>query len=340
MMIARALAVVCVVAAAAPVYAQSVEAEVLFRDGKKLLKEGKIAEACDKLEASDRLEASVGTELNLADCREKNGQLATAWAAFRKAAASAKTAGDAKREAEARRRAGALEAKMSYLTINVGDKLEGLQVARNGTAIDPALWNAAVPVDPGEYEIVAQAPGHDRWSSRIKVASDAQHAAVDVPKLKAAGEAAVDKKPMPTEVKPKPAEAKAKTEPDEQPEPPAPAHASSFTGTRKIAVAVGVLGVAGIAVGAVFGSKANDLESQSNKICPTATCNDMHALQLNSDAKSDALISNIGFIGGGAAVAGAVVLWFVGAPKAAQESVAVTPLVGRTSVGLGLGGRF
>src|SRR5205814_1086445 len=109
MMIARLAIVACVVGLAASARAQSVEAGVLFREGKKLLKDGKIAEACDKLEASDRIESSPGTLLNLADCREKNHQLATAWAAFHKAAAAAKTGGDTKRESEARRREKALE---------------------------------------------------------------------------------------------------------------------------------------------------------------------------------------------------------------------------------------
>ena len=57
--------------------AQSAEAEVLFRDGKKLLKAGKLAAGCDKIEASERLESSVGTLLNLGDCRERLGRLAS-----------------------------------------------------------------------------------------------------------------------------------------------------------------------------------------------------------------------------------------------------------------------
>src|SRR5262245_23491607 len=92
-----------------PAGAQRADAETLFREGKRLLKEGKIAAACDKLDASERLEPSAGTELNIADCREKNGQLATAWAMFVRAAATAKHSdGDGKREAEAKRRAAAL----------------------------------------------------------------------------------------------------------------------------------------------------------------------------------------------------------------------------------------
>ena len=90
MTIARLAITMVVAASSTTARAQSAEAEMLFREGKRLIKDGKIAEGCDKLEASDRIESSVGTLLNLADCREKNQQLATAWATFRKAAASAK----------------------------------------------------------------------------------------------------------------------------------------------------------------------------------------------------------------------------------------------------------
>jgi len=83
-----AIAAWLIIASPTPARAQSAEAEVLFREGKRLMKEGKLAEACDKLEASDRLESSIGTLLNLADCREKNKQLVSAWLAFHKAVGS------------------------------------------------------------------------------------------------------------------------------------------------------------------------------------------------------------------------------------------------------------
>jgi hypothetical protein len=99
---ARSLAVV--VAMTTVAHAQSPEAEVLFREARKLMKQQAFAAACEKFEASERIEAGLGTELNLADCREKNKQLASAWAMFVKASQTARRIGDKKREAEANRR--------------------------------------------------------------------------------------------------------------------------------------------------------------------------------------------------------------------------------------------
>jgi hypothetical protein len=331
MTIAR-LVVLCAVVIATRAHAQSVEAEVLFRDGKALMKQGKIGAACDKFDASDRAEPSVGTELNLADCREKNGQLASAWAVFRKAAVAAKTAGDSKREAEARRRASSLEPRLAYLTILVPDasRIDGLQIARNGTAIDPELWNQGVPVDPGDYDINGQAPGHERWSAHVKIASDGQKASVEVPRMKAFAEAKPP--PAPAPAAPVPVVDKPKPEPEATP--------SAFTGTRKLAIAVAAVGIVGIATGAVFGSKANTAENQSDATCPTTVCNDPHALQLNSDAHSDALIANIGLIAGGALVAGGVVLWLVGGPTVAHDEVSIAPMLARGALGLAATGSF
>jgi hypothetical protein len=90
MTLARSLVIVA--ASATVAHAQSAPAEALFRDGRALIKQGKLEAGCDKLAASEKLESSVGTLLNLGDCKEKLGQTATAWAAFRKAEAMAKRA--------------------------------------------------------------------------------------------------------------------------------------------------------------------------------------------------------------------------------------------------------
>jgi len=103
--------------------AQNAGAEALFRDGRTLIKQGRLQEGCDKLEASEKLEASVGTLLNLGDCLEKLGKPASAWAAFREAESLAKRTGnDQKRQQEAKRRALKLEPDLANLTVQVNPR--------------------------------------------------------------------------------------------------------------------------------------------------------------------------------------------------------------------------
>jgi hypothetical protein len=58
------------------------QAEVLFRQGRDLMAAGKIVEACGAFAESQKLEPAVTTLLNLASCREKNNNLASAWGLF------------------------------------------------------------------------------------------------------------------------------------------------------------------------------------------------------------------------------------------------------------------
>jgi len=326
MTIAR-LAIIAVVALAASrsAHAQSAEAETLFRDGKKLMKAGQIAEACEKFEASNRLEPTVGVELNLADCREQNGQLASAWAMFVKAAATAKHSDtDGKREAEARKRAAALEPKLVYLTIVVPDdsKVDGLAITRNDTAIDPGLWGERVPVDPDTYTISASAPGYEPWTSTVKIAK--KNRKVTVPAL---DKAAVDKPAKPRRV--------ASAETDE----PAPPMPSTLTGRRRAAIALALVGAAGVGVGIGFGLHSGSLETEADARCPTATCGDPHSLDLNRSARTAALIADVSYVGGVGVLVAASVLWLTGKPHP-TETVSLAPVLARDAVGFAVAGRF
>jgi uncharacterized protein HemY len=65
-------------------------AEQLFNQARDLVKANKWAEACPKFEASLRYDPVLGTRLNLANCYEHVGKLASAWGLYRESMDAAK----------------------------------------------------------------------------------------------------------------------------------------------------------------------------------------------------------------------------------------------------------
>lgn len=165
------------------------QAEVLFRQGRELLAAGKTAEACDAFEQSQKLEPAVTTLMNLAACREKNGQLATAWGHFLDAERQTRAGADATAQQlhdVAQKRAQTLEARVSKLSINVPakSKLDGLEITRGTERLEPVMWNRALPLDGGSYTITARAPGLQAWSTKVTVAAASDTKTVTVPDLR------------------------------------------------------------------------------------------------------------------------------------------------------------
>src|ERR1700685_1939228 len=75
----------------------SAAAQALFDQAKKAMAAHRYADACPKLEESLRLEEGVGTLLNLADCYEHEGKLASAWSKYIEVASKARAAGQSAR---------------------------------------------------------------------------------------------------------------------------------------------------------------------------------------------------------------------------------------------------
>ncbi|MEO7735389.1 MAG: hypothetical protein ABIY55_30830 [Kofleriaceae bacterium] len=323
----RLLELAVVIGIAMPVVAwgqASPQAEALFRDGKRLMKEGKLAEACGALEGSERAEHNVATVLSLADCREKNHQYAAAWALFLQA--DSQTRGDASKamlNTTAKRRAQALEPKLSYLTINVPDesRIPELIVLRDGAPVDPAEWNRSIPADGGEHVVAGKAPGHESWSTTVTLKPEADKQAVEVPKFKA----------LPQIVNKVHVAARAERA---VPEP------SPFSRRRKIAVGVAAGGAAIGIVSVVLGAGAQSLRDEAVSTCPPSACSPQDARSAqdkNDKARSRAMIANVGFGVAGLAIATGVVLWLTGAPESSH--LAIAPQVGETT-GLAIGGSF
>ncbi len=309
----------------------SPQAEALFRDGKQLMKEGKLAEACAAFEGSERAEHNVATVLSLADCREKNHQYASAWALFLQA--DSQTRSDPSKAAlntTSKRRAHALESRLSYLTINVPDesRIPDLIVTRDGAPVDPAEWNRSIPADGGSHVIAGKAPGHESWSTTVTLQPESDKQSVEVPRFKA----------LP-EIVNKPARAEAAVQGRRTP-PPEP---NPLTRTRKIGIGVAAGGVVVGAVAIGLGVSATGLHNDAVASCPPAACsvkNAQDATSTNDRARSRARYANIGYGVAGAAMVTGVVLWLVGKPESPRASeVVIAPQFGEAS-GLAVVGRF
>lgn len=183
--------VLAVIGSTASAYAQpaGAQAEVLFREGRDLMAAGKYGEACAAFQKSQQLDPAITTLLNLAGCREKNGELATAWGLFLDAERKTRTATDAttvKFHAVAKQRAAALEPRISKLTISVPQKstAEGLEIMRGSERVDSVMWNRALPIDGGTYTITARAPGANAWSTQVTIGAERDTKTVDIPDLR------------------------------------------------------------------------------------------------------------------------------------------------------------
>lgn len=293
-------------------FAQTPEATALFKEGRKLAESGDIAAACEKFEAAEELERSLVYELNLADCREKNGQIASAWAMFLKAASTAKQDRDA-REDTARSRARSLEKRLVRLTIHVpaDSDIDGLVIKRNDKEIPRGGWNDAVPVDPDEYTITAEAPGRKPWSETIIIKSKDKE--VEVPEL----ERAVHKQRHPKETE----------------------HRDLPNKNRGLAIALLGTGVGLTAIASGFAIYSQSVENKSDALCPTPMCTNSYAVDLNKTARLDGWIANIGWAVGGASLVGAGVAWWLGVQEQ-RDTVSVVPVIGGDRAGLAVGGHF
>jgi len=161
--------------------ADSATAQVLFDEAKKLMAVGKHAEACPKLEESQKLDPGVGTQYNLASCYEQVGKTASAWSMFIEVAAVSKAAGQQDREKVARQRAAALEPKLMRLAVKVPEGAPAeMQVLRDGKPMGQAQWGTAVPVDPGKHTVTAEVPGRVPFTATVELAEPGSTAAVEI----------------------------------------------------------------------------------------------------------------------------------------------------------------
>jgi hypothetical protein len=186
-----ALFVALVLAAATPRFAQAqtetrtAVAEALYRQARDLMAAGKYDEACPKFAESQRLDPATGTLLNLAACHEKQGKLASAWIEYSDAMVAARRDAREDRVDYARERVAELEPKLSRLTIVLAADADvpGLALELDGASIGRAVLGAATPVDPGEHQVRASAPGKKPQIFSVQIAAVADQQSLTVGRL-------------------------------------------------------------------------------------------------------------------------------------------------------------
>lgn len=297
-------------ALALPVYAQGggnkAAAEALFVEGRNLMAAERFDEACPKFEASQELDPGLGTILNLAECYEKTGKTASAWAQYREAIPLARAAGSEEREHLAQERAKLLQDRLSTLTIRTTGGDAALSVRRDGAPVQRAQLGTPIPVDPGEHLIEATAEGKRPWSTKVEVGADAAKVEVEIPTLEAAtdgvgpatGDVTLDSGATP----------------------------ASGSSQRMLGLILGGVGVVGLGAGTYFGitagSKWDDAKAGCNDF-PYA-CNHA-ALEARDSASSNATLSTIGFIAGGALLATGAILYFTASSGETKTAIGVGP---------------
>jgi hypothetical protein len=317
------------------------KAATAFQEGRKLIDAGSCDLAVPKLKESLQFESSIGARLSIADCIEKGDPLG-AWRVLKEAASLSLINRD-DRLAVAEQRAQGLQSRIAMITFKLpaGAELAGFELRVDGDLVDRYLYRSGYATTSGRHVVEATAgvgtPSPRRFVGSVSVENGVQ-ANVDVdlrrddcktPRGGAATSAAT---------------------------PSASSASMSSSGSfedrgssrRALALAVGGLGLAGVATGVVFGLLTLDKKDSIEASCGGSVGN-CAAPRGSVDpeteaAKTSAAISTVSFAVGGAALLGAAVI-YITAPSSSpsqpiKTGIRVSPQAQRGGAGLGIGGTF
>ena len=119
--------------------------------------------------------------------------------------------------------------------------------------------------------------------------------------------------------------------------PPAPQATDSGDSRRILAYVLGGAGIVGVGLGTFFGLKAKSTYDDSKQYCPrgASSCT-ADGVSGGSDASTQAAVSTVAFIAGGALLASGIIV-FITAPKNGTTGMTVQPTVGMAGAGVRLG---
>ena len=326
------LALAALVAFAAPARADEpssadmASARALGQEGVKLADAGNCAEAVDRLQRSERIFHAPTTLARLGECQVQLGKVVEGSEnlnrVVREQLASSAPAAFVQAQERAKKVLAEAKPRIARLKIAVAAPPDvPLAVKVDGEPMPVANLNTNRPVDPGEHTVEASAPGYRTARGKVTLA-----------------EGGADTIALTLEVDPDaPKAAPAKVEGAQTvattttTQPPATPVTTTTAPSRTPAyVALGV-GAAGLAVGAIFGGMALGKKGDLDDACPGGTCAPGQQGTID-DGRAFGVVSTVGFIVGGVAVAAGVYLWLRSSPKSSTASTG--PILGLDRVGV------
>jgi hypothetical protein len=289
--------------------------------------------ALAKFEAASRAMRTFGILLNMAECQEKLGRMATAWATWREARAVASEGHKADDEAIAAARGNALEPKLSRLTISVPSMADtrDLEIRLDGVVVSRAAWGVGIPVDPGTHVLDERAPGRKPRNVEVAVQPDGSTSTVTMNALDAQPPPAPEAPPPPTTIaEPAPAPA---TVPLPLVVPPPEPQSATGAGQRIAGWVLGGVGFAaagtGIAIALAGQNQHNEAVASQLGGNPTLATSE----ESGANTIKTAGYATIG--GGGAFLASGVILLLTAhsPSKPTASTMRLTPWISPTTGG-------
>lgn len=253
---------------------------------------------CAKLEETFKTDRSDATLEQLAQCREKQGKVASAWSWYADLVSRAVQKRQAAREKAMRQKVAELQKKIPHVTLNLAGRDEIAQIKIDGQPLGRTAWATPLPLDPGEHVFSFANANDEKGEKRIDL-KESETQVVEPPVLVADAKA----KPAPVETPP-PVAAPVVTPvpvppPSTEPPPPAPfvidpslvVHEDGSDQRKWGRIAL-VGGGVGVALGTVFGVMALTAKNDADDLYASGNAG---FKAKDEDASTNAAVATVGF---------------------------------------------